>query len=166
MFEGYVMFMKAFSLSEIKNELGTLSPARVMALCMRLAKYKKDNKELLTYLLFHAHDEESYKTNIKSEIDEKFDEINMSNVYYIKKSLRKILRNTNKYIKYSGSAQTETELLLYFCMKIKNAEMPLNKSVALENIYLNQIKRLHKAMGKLHEDLQYDFKKEADALLN
>ena len=49
--------MKAFSLNELKNELSTLSPAKVLALCMRLAKYKKDNKELLTYLLFHAHDE-------------------------------------------------------------------------------------------------------------
>ena len=156
--------MKAFSLSELKNELSTLSPTKVLALCMRLAKYKKDNKELLTYLLFHAHDEETYIENIKSEIDEKFEEINMSNVYFIKKSLRKILRNTNKCIKYSGSAQTETELLIYFCKKIKNAKIPLNTSVALNNIYLNQIKRINKSVAKLHEDLQYDYKKEIEEL--
>jgi hypothetical protein len=156
--------MKAFSLNEIKNELSTLSPAKVLALCMRLAKYKKENKELLTYLLFHAHDEDTYIRNVKSETDEKFEEINRSNVYYVKKSLRKILRNTNKYIKYSGSAQTETELLIYFCKKVKNAGMPLNKSVALNNIYINQIKRIHKAMEKLHEDLQYDYKKEVEVL--
>ena len=156
--------MKAFSLSELKNELSTLSPTKVLALCMRLAKYKKDNKELLTYLLFHAHDEETYIENIKSEIDEKFEEINMSNVYFIKKSLRKILRNTNKCIKYSGSAQTETELLIYFCKKIKSAKIPLNTSVALNNIYLNLLKRIHNAVAKLHEDLQYDYKKEIEQL--
>ena len=156
--------MKASSLNELKNELSTLSPAKVLALCMRLAKYKKDNKELLTYLLFHAHDEDTYINGVKSEIDETFAEINMSNVYFIKKSLRKILRNTNKHIKYSGSAQTETELLIYFCKKIKNAKIPLNTSVALNNIYLNQIKRINKAMEKLHEDLQYDYKKDVEPL--
>jgi hypothetical protein len=156
--------MKASSLNELKNELGTLSPSKVLALCMRLAKYKKENKELLTYLLFHSHDEEAYVEGIKSEIDEKFTEINMSNVYFMKKTLRKILRNTNKYIKYSGSAQTETELLIYFCRKIKNAAIPINKSVTLNNLYQNQLKRIEKALEKLHEDLQYDYKKEMEAL--
>jgi membrane-anchored protein YejM (alkaline phosphatase superfamily) len=156
--------MKASSLSELKNELSTLSPARVLALCMRLAKYKKENKEILSYLLFHSHDEQSYIENIKNEIDEKFEEINRSNIYYVKKSLRKILRNTNKYIKYSGAAQTETELLIHFCKKIKNARIPLNTSTALSNLYLNQIKRINKAMTKLHEDLQYDYKKELESL--
>ncbi|MGD0710983.1 MAG: hypothetical protein ABR968_07345 [Bacteroidales bacterium] len=156
--------MKASSLSELKNELGELSPAKVLALCMRLAKFKKENKELLTYLLFHAHDEEAYIESVKNEIDEKFKEINMSNVYYIKKSLRKILRSTNKYIKYSCLAQTETELLIYFCKKIKKEKIPLGKSVALDNIYLNQIKRINKAMASLHEDLQYDYKIEMETL--
>jgi hypothetical protein len=156
--------MKASSLNELKNELGTLSPSKVLALCMRLAKYKKENKELLTYLLFHSHDEEAYVEGIKSEIDEKFTEINMSNVYFMKKTLRKILRNTNKYIKYSGSAQSETELLIYFCRKINDAAIPLNKSVTLNNIYQNLLKRINKAMEKLHEDLQYDYKKELETL--
>ena len=90
--------MKAYSLHSIKTELETHSPTSVLALCMRLLKYKKENKELLTYLLFHSNDEQSYIKMIKSEIDEKFEEINKSNIYFIKKSLRKILRNTNKYI--------------------------------------------------------------------
>jgi len=156
--------MKASSLNELKNELGTLSPAKVLALCMRLAKYKKENKELLTYLLFHAHNEDAYVEGIKSEIDEKFGEINRSNVYFVKKSLRRILRNTNKYIKYSGSAHTETELLIYFCKKIKDAAIPIDTSLTLNNIYLNLLKRINKAMEKLHEDLQYDYKKELETL--
>ncbi|NTW31138.1 MAG: hypothetical protein HGB12_00630 [Bacteroidetes bacterium] len=157
--------MKTFSLSEIKNELETLSPARILALCMRLLKYKKENKELLTYLLFHSHDEQSYIKMIKNEIDEKFEEINRSNIYFIKKSIRKILRNTNKYIKYSGSPQTETELLIYFCKKIKDSKIPLNTSTALSNLYQNQIRKINIAVAKLHEDLQYDYKKEIEVLI-
>lgn len=156
--------MKASSLNEIKVELGMLSPAKVLALCMRLAKYKKENKELLTYLLFYAHNEDDYVEGIKREIDEKFSEINKSNLYFVKKSLRKILRSTNKYIKYSGSAQTETELLIYFCKKIKDAAISIDTSITLNNIYQNQLKRINKASAKLHEDLQYDYKKELENL--
>ncbi len=156
--------MKTSSLSEIKNELGTLTPAKVLALCMRLAKYKKENKELLSYLLFYSNNEQEYIKNIKNEIDEKYKEINRSNIYYVKKSLRKILRNTNKYIKYSGSAQTETELLIYFCGKIKKTGIAIHTSTALTNLYRNQIIRINKAMAKLHEDLQYDYKKEVEVI--
>ena len=81
---------------------------------MRLAKYKLENKELLTYLLFEAHDESAYISMIKAEIDQYFDALPKGNVYYIKKSLRKILRITNRQVKYSGQPTTEVELRLYF----------------------------------------------------
>ena len=156
--------MKASSLNEIKNELNESSNTRLIALCLRLAKYKKENKELLTYLLYQAHDEQSYIENIKTEIDTAFEEINLGNNYYIKKSLRKILRNTNKYIKYSGIAQTEVELLIYFCQKIKASIIVIDATQALQNIYLNQLKKINDAMSKLHEDLQYDYNKELETL--
>jgi len=156
--------MKAFSLNEIKLELNESSHSRLLALCMRMAKYKKENKELITYLLYHSHDEQSYIELIKKEIGIAFNEINKTNNYYIKKSLRKILRFTNKYIKYSGNPQTETELLIYFCQKIKDSDIEINATQALNNIYLNQIKRITKAMSKLHEDLQFDYNREFDAI--
>ncbi|OIP00893.1 MAG: hypothetical protein AUJ97_07475 [Bacteroidetes bacterium CG2_30_32_10] len=156
--------MKASSLNEIKNELNESSNTRLIALCLRLAKYKKENKELLTYLLYQAHDEQSYIENIKVEINTAFEDINLSNNYYIKKSLRKILRNTNKHIKYSSIAQTEVELLIYFCQKIKASDIVIDATQALHNIYLNQLKRIKDAMAKLHEDLQYDYNKELETL--
>ena len=156
--------MKAFSLNEIKLELNESSHSRLLALCMRMAKYKKENKELITYLLYHSHDEQSYIELIKKEIGIAFNEINKTNNYYIKKSLRKILRFTNKYIKYSGNPQTETELLIYFCQKIKDSDIEINATQALNNIYLNQMKRITKAMSKLHEDLQFDYNREFDAI--
>ena len=94
--------MTTASLSEIKKELHTLDPETVEGLCNRLAKYKKENKELLTYLLFEAHDENVYVGNVKEEIREQFKTLPSSNVYLIKKTLRKILRFVNKQIKYSG----------------------------------------------------------------
>ncbi len=64
--------MKASSLNEIKNELSELKPSEVMELTLRLARYKKESKELLTYLLFEAHDEEAFIRNIKNDMDQQF----------------------------------------------------------------------------------------------
>eukprot|EP01035_Chromulina_nebulosa_P010965 gene10965-14684_t len=68
---------------------------------MKLTKYKKENKELLTYLLFEAHDEQQYIRNVQLEITTQFGEINTDNIYYAKKGIRKVLRMANKFIKYS-----------------------------------------------------------------
>ena len=64
--------MKAASLSEIKKELLGQDESTVQELCMRLAKYKKENKELLTYLLFEAHNEPTYIENVKEELNVMF----------------------------------------------------------------------------------------------
>ena len=43
--------MKAASLRDIKSELQFKSKDELMELCLLMTKFKKDNKELLTYLL-------------------------------------------------------------------------------------------------------------------
>ena len=43
--------MKAVTLREIKKELNTLSTLEIQELCLRLSRFKKENKELLTYYL-------------------------------------------------------------------------------------------------------------------
>src|ERR1700759_1399502 len=113
--------MKAASIQEIKQELSSLSPSRLSELCLRLAKFKKDNKELLTYLLFESEDLTEYIGNVKKEMDEEFKELPKPNLYLTKKSLRKILRITTKQIRYTASPQAEVELLTYFCSKIKRS---------------------------------------------
>ena len=82
--------MKAASIHELQKELAVLEPKKLKELCIRLAKYKKDNKELLSYLLFEAHDEKSYIKNIKEEIDILFKELNRNTVYLTKKIFVKI----------------------------------------------------------------------------
>lgn len=156
--------MKAASISEIKKELAFLDLKTVQELCMRLAKYKKENKELLTYLLFEANDENGYVNGVKSEIDENFAALPKSNVYLIKKSLRKILRIANKHIKYSDVKQTEVELRIYFCFKIRKAGINLLPSQVISNMYQQQLKKIEIALAKLPEDLQYDYHSEFEQL--
>src|ERR1019366_7792595 len=152
--------MKSASIHVLQKELHELEPKQVLELCMRLAKYKKENKELLSYLIFEAHNEKAYINGIKEEMDILFSEINKSTNYLAKKSLRKILRLTNKFIKYSGSKQTEIELKIYFCTKLKTSRIPINTSVVLSNLYNREIEKIKNAIAKLHEDLQYDYKQE------
>ncbi len=156
--------MKAATINEIKQELNSVAPAKLLDLCLRLAKFKKDNKELLSYLLFEAHDESAYIERVKTVIDEQFAEINHSNLYFAKKSLRKILRTTAKYIRYTGSKQAEVELLLYFCSTLLKSPIPVHKSTVLNNLYQFQLKKIAKVIATMHEDLQYDYLKELKKL--
>jgi hypothetical protein len=156
--------MKAATSSEIKQELKELSQAKLVELCLRLARFKKENKELLTYLLFEADDLEGYINGVKQEIDEGFAETNTGSLYFAKKGLRKILRNTNKYIRYTGEKQAEVELLLHYCTNLKGSKIPFHKSTALEKLYYGQLKKIRAAIATMHEDLQYDYLREVERL--
>lgn len=149
--------MKAVALPEIKKELKMLSNQEIEALCLRLARFKKENKELLTYLLFESHDESGYIETVKSYMDDEFELINTNSYFYIRKSVRKILRNVKKFIRYSQKKETEVELLLYFCKKLKAFKPTISRSTQLVNMYNRQILLSKKTIDKLHEDLQYDF---------
>lgn len=158
--------MKAASVHEIKKELGSIASANLVALCMNLVKYKKDNKELLTYLLFHAHDEQAFVVLVKEEMDALFLDVNTSSVYLAKKTLRKILRTITKYIRYTESKQVELELLMYYCRGVKALNLDMESSVVLNNMYNQQLKKIQKAISTLHEDLQFDFQEELASLVS
>ena len=156
--------MKTASISEIKIELNNLPAPQLAALCLQLAKYKKDNKELLSYLLFEETDMAAYIESVKKEMDAQFAEINTSQLYFAKKSLRKILRITGKHIRYTGSKQAEAELLIYFCQQLKNSGIRFETSTVLVNLYQAQLKKINTAIAGFHEDLQYDYLKEIKKL--
>jgi len=152
--------MKAASVQELKQELKQLPPGQLVELCLRLSRFKKENKELLTYLLFEAHQEADFVKGIKEEIDDNFSEINRSHLYFAKKSLRKIVRIINKYCRYSNVTETELELRLYFCTTLKNSGIPINQNPVIKNLYNTQIKKSEQLIESLHEDLQYEFRKQ------
>jgi hypothetical protein len=149
--------MKAATSTEIKQELKELSSAKLMDLCLRLARFKKENKELLTYLLFEANDLETYLKNVKEEVDENFREVNTTSIYFAKKTIRKILRTVNKHIRYTGSKQAEAELLIYYCKKLKELKIPVRKSNVLDKLFDAQVKKIKAAIDTMHEDLQYEY---------
>jgi len=156
--------MKAESVVTIRKELKHKTPEELQQLCLRLARFKAENKELLTYLLFESESEENYISTVRNFIDQQFSEISSNNYYHIKKGVRKIQRNTKKYIRYSGNKETEVELLLYFCKKLKAFRPSISKNTTLNNIYLKQLEMITKKILKLHEDLQYDYNLEIENL--
>ncbi len=156
--------MQTATITELKKELRLLPPSEVMDICLRLARFKKDNKELLTYLLFEAKNEDAYIQSIQHELDEEMPNVKSHSIYLTKKSLRKVLRQLDKYIRYSGNKQTEATLRLYFVRKIKETGIPVSRSQVLTNIYQGQLKKIKAAISKLHEDLQYDFGLELENL--
>lgn len=152
--------MKAVTVKEIKLDLENRSPKELRELCLRLSKFKKENKELLTYLLFESGDESSYIESVKRDIDQQFEERNRKSQYLIKKSLRKILRNTRKYIRYSLKKETEVELLIYYCIKLKKVSPSIQKNSALLKLYVGLTETIRYKITSLHEDLQFDYEGE------
>jgi len=157
--------MKAATVKELKDELSKYPKADLLKICLRLSKFKKENKELLTYLLYEAHDESNYIASVKNEIDLLFEQITNKRYYFLKKSIRKILRIIKKHIRYSQKKETEVELLLYFCQKLKEFSPSIFNNKVLRNLYQRQIDSIRKTISKLHEDLQYDYEFELNELI-
>jgi len=157
--------MKAASLKQIRDELKHKDANELMDLCLSLTRFKKDNKELMTYLLFEADNEAGYIEHVKEEITEQFHNMNTKNFYYKKKSIRKILSNTKKFIRYSKKKETEIELLLHFCEEMKALRPSVIRYLAMNNLFYRQIEMTKKAIGALHEDLQYDYNLDLEKLM-
>jgi hypothetical protein len=149
--------MKAASVHELKDELQQLPPKQLVELCLRLSRFKKENKELLTYLLFEAHDLPGYITLVKQQMDEAFEALNTSQIFLAKKTIRKTLRIANKHVRFTGSKQSEVELLIHFCTLLKGSGIQLHKSTAMLNLYNQQLKKVRKALESMHEEEQYDY---------
>jgi hypothetical protein len=157
--------MKAVTIKVLKDELSDCAPKELRDLCLRLARFKKENKELLTYLLFDSSSEALFIEGVKKEIDEQFEQINRKSSRFIKKSFSKILRAIRKYSRYSQKKETEVELLVYFCIKLKKFSPSIHKNTGLQNFYEKQIAVIRKKASLLHEDLQFDYNVELEKLI-
>lgn len=149
--------MKTLSVKEIKIALSHLSEDELIKICLQLSKFKKENKELLSYVLFESENEELFIKSVKEEIDEQFNSVNIKTYYFIKKSIRKILRMIKKYIRYSKQIETEVTLLIYFCQKLKSFNPSIQNNTVLRNINNRELTTIKKKVLLLHEDLQYDY---------
>lgn len=162
----YFAAMNAASVKEIKTGLEQLTQKELVEACLRLVKFKKENKELLTYLLFEEADEAGYISNVKDSLALLFEDVNRTNIYFARKTLRKIVRTANKYIRYSKEPSTEAEILLYVAEEILALGLNMKKNTALENIYLSVVKKIRKVVSTMHEDLQYDYLRQLDKIVD
>jgi hypothetical protein len=149
--------MKAATSAEIKKALQQQSVKSLVEICLRLARFKKENKELLTFILFEAGDLQAYINSVKQQIDEGFREVNTSSMYYAKKTLRKILRMANKFIRYCGDPAAEVEILLHYAQSLKGLKLAWEKSTALKKLNEGVLRKIRAAISSMHEDLQYDY---------
>ncbi len=156
--------MKTISLSQLQKELATLEKKQVLEICMKLAKHKKENKELLSYLLFGSADEKQYLEESKEKLDDLFLTVSRKTTYTTKKGLQKVVRHLNKFIKTSKNKQTEVELRIYFCSKIRAARINLDSSGIISNLYYREKDKINLALSKLHEDVQFDYRGEVEKI--
>ncbi|MXV52416.1 hypothetical protein GS399_15685 [Pedobacter sp. HMF7647] len=153
------------TLQEIKKELKHLNATDLAEICLRMSKYKKENKELISYLLFDASDPMQFAETVKSELKVEFENIN-KHYYYSVKSLRKILRLLNRYAKYTADKQVETELLLWFAGNFLIYTDTRSSHKPLRLIFTRQLEKIKKVIAKLPEDLQFDYSQEYELLLD
>ena len=145
--------MKAATIAELKRTLVTLDQGELLEAVLRLARFKKDNKELLTYLLYLSKNEASYVNLLCEGIDEQFSLTPNAH----KKTLRKLIRCTDKRLRYSGNKETEVQVRIHFCRALLASDTPFHKYPVMNNMYLGQLKKIKKAVATFHEDIQYDW---------
>ncbi|WP_276362459.1 hypothetical protein [Daejeonella sp. H1SJ63] len=157
--------MKPEKLSDLKKELLNHNVHELTEICLRLAKYKKENKELLSYLLFDATEPMEYAEQVKNFLIDDFKSM-QKHYFYSTKSLRKIIRLINRYAKYTGSKQVETELCMWFCSNYLIFADLRTSHKPLQGLLTRQFEKAAKLIPKLHEDLQFDYRQEFEIILN
>jgi hypothetical protein len=154
--------MKISSVSELKKEFNQLSNNEMIELLNNLVKFNKENKEYVHYLLIESDFEDNYIQKIKEEVGEEFKSIDGRSWKTMKKSIQRILKVIKKHIKFSKKPQTEIELLLFFCEKLRVYKTAMNRNPVIYNIYVRQVNAINKALCKLHEDIQFDYREEIE----
>ncbi|MEO1618231.1 MAG: hypothetical protein AAFV88_20420 [Planctomycetota bacterium] len=144
---------KAATISQLKKELAELDREELINVCVRMAKFKVECKELLTYLLMKANDEVGYAAALCEELDALL--ITPGRIH--KKTLRKVIRWMDKSLRFSGDKETELQVRIHFCRRIKEKRITFGGCRVSSNLYNSQLKKIDKAIAKVHADLQFDF---------
>ncbi|WP_374950666.1 hypothetical protein [Mucilaginibacter sp.] len=159
------MSITTYGLQQIKKELQHLPQEQLAELCLRLVRYKKENKELLAYQLFEAHNEQDFIESVKAEAGFMFSQLPPQS-YFTAKGLRKILKMLTKYTKFIGTKPAEIELLLNFCQNYLQYVIKQTSYKPIRLILTRQLDKIKVSIGKLHEDLQFDYSQDYNKLLD
>jgi len=160
------MSIKVYGVQDIKKEIQHLDNTQLIELCLRLVRHKKENKELAAYVLFDADNEQAFIEGLVAENGFMFSQLPHNN-YQLAKGLRKILRLLNKYVKFTSSKQAEIELLINFCRNyVQYVDRRASSSYKpLRLILTRQLDKIKAAIGKLHEDLQFDYSQDFNSMV-
>ena len=159
------MSIQTYGVADIKKELQHLDNTQLTELCLRLVRHKKENKELAAYVLFDADNETAFIESLVAENGFMFSQLPYNN-YQLAKGLRKILRFLNKYIKFTASKQVEIELLINFCRNyIQYVDRRASSYKPLRLIFTRQLDKIRSTITKLHEDLQFDYSQDFNAMV-
>lgn len=152
--------MHSATIETIKTELKQLPPKEVLDLLLRLARFKKENKELLTYILFESANESEYVEQVKREITGEMEEIDGLPGYQYKKHFRKIQRKLNKPIKYIGNKSATAELYLHMARMISEKKRTNYLATFLDKTEQQYISKIEKLLPGIEDDLAADIRKQ------
>jgi hypothetical protein len=158
--------MTPATIEDIKKHLQKLPPGKVLELTLKLARFKKENKELLTYLLFEAGDEQGYVQSLQFEIDEMISDTKKGPSATVKKSLRRITRLITRQSKYIGNKSSAAELHLHFCRSLLSHSDNLLSVTSANTIYHQQLNKIEKLLPSLDEDMKHDLSRQLTLMTN
>jgi hypothetical protein len=146
----------ATKLGNLKQELQEQDRKNLMELCLQLARFRQENKELITFLLFHSHQPLTYADEYKIMIEEPFDKFLM-NPYYLAKGIRKSFRLIGRYAKITKSKEGECELYLHLARLFEERIQGRLVHKALIILLERALKKAFNLIVKMHEDYQMDY---------
>ncbi len=149
--------MIPIKLQQQKKEITKLDAKTLADICIKLAKYKTENKEFLNYLLFHSYDNQPYIDELKLEINNTFSALKFNDYAHFK-LIKVLLLRINKHLKFIGDKNQEAEIVAQFCNTFMANVSVRSYYNGLIQILFRQFVRLQKIVGKLDEDLQFDYK--------
>lgn len=156
--------MRTNGIAEIKKTIKNISQAELSEICLKLARFKKDNKEFLHFLLYESADPLAYAEDVKESLHNLLTNLNRHPSLKVKE-LRKHLRVLTRHIRYTSSPEVEIILLIWFTNMLITHAGIRQSNKALYTLFIRQIEKIRKVFPKLHEDLQFDYLQPYNELL-
>ncbi|MFM7709422.1 MAG: hypothetical protein ACKO5C_00765 [Ferruginibacter sp.] len=144
---------------ELRKRTADLQTSELIQLLSRLMRFKRENKELVAYELFVRDQPEVWFSEIRESFNSELETMNTSHPYFMKKTMRKLIRRAKTYARYAGDPAIESELFCGLLEVFNEHHLHVHPSDIVRKIYYDTFTRLEKNISKLHEDLQYDFER-------
>lgn len=145
------------SLKNIKDELKQFSQEELLEFTARIIRSKKENKELAAYILFEQDREDEYAQKLIDHLNAELEDINYSRPFIAKKSIRRVNRLSNRYLKYSGNTETALKVTIFLAEKVTAKSRQHRLMRHTEKIIEQYLTKYNKLLSGMHEDLQYDY---------